>query len=99
MRLIGNLHDKTIAFSIPHCVDTDSHQFVFLKELTPYLLIPNLDDIEACYYDDSGLPDEVRNYYGGVIIYNAPTIIDALNASYPNRIFEPNFFVTQTMMT
>jgi hypothetical protein len=69
---------------IPECVDGDG--LVFLTEVADGIYRPSVDDIEACYYDDVGLPPHVKNYYEGVVVFDKENFTEALSGGYESII-------------
>lgn len=67
LNFIVGEHDPITPRLIPECVDEHSGEFVLMKNIGEFgIRIPIISDIEACYFDEWGIPEVVEKYYRGV---------------------------------
>lgn len=85
--LIIDRTDELAMHFAPLCVDDD--QWVFLKPIgsVGQISVPDIDDIEMCYYNLDGLPDHLRYYYSTLCFVDG---ISSIREAFLNT-FSPSF--------
>lgn len=71
MRIITYLTDPSIFHLLSHCESERPNgqpEICFIDSIYDRVCIPNIGDIERCYYDELGIPDHLVNFYQQVVV-------------------------------